>query len=199
MPDFSDWSRADIISAIALLVSCLAFVASAASAVVSWLGYRASTIVITPTARGYFEPFESGSDWWILHLEINNRSHFILELQVIAFLFPIGSRFTKYFGGFSGVASGGGPMMYSIPPEVDSEKSSLVVTGPEIEQIVDLEIPAQTSSALAPLIVKMPKARFWRKNVWLKVALIQHMTFPRRMNLNVFMTFPTRATVRHRF
>ena len=67
MPPLVDWSRADVIAALALLVSCLAFLASAVSSFVSWRTYLATEAARKPVFRVYFEPFSDSDEWWIAH------------------------------------------------------------------------------------------------------------------------------------
>lgn len=196
---FQDWTRADIISSLALLVSSLALIASGVSALVAWLGYRSNALAFQPTARAYFEPFESGTDWWLLHIEIHNRSLFLLQIERIEFRWPSSFRFSSYMGGFSGVASNGGPMMYSIPEQVHSAPKVQSLTARDIENITWLEVEAQSQKTLAPLIVQMPKHQFWRPRVRLKILLIQQSPIPRTMPLTPALPLPTRETVRHRY
>lgn len=199
MLDLSTWSRADIMSAIALLISSLAFIASGVSSLAAWLGYRASRSAIEPSATAFFEPFEAGSEWWILHVEINNRSPFLLEVLVLTFLQPQRARFSKYVGGYSGAASGNGPMLYTLPDEVNTVPSSATITAADLKEVDDFEVASQQVSELASLLVRMPPARVWRREVVIRLSLLQHLSFPRRKSIRLGIPFPTRQTVPYRY
>jgi hypothetical protein len=146
MPSFNDWSRADIISALALCVSILAFTASAVSSVVSWRSYLGTKAARKPKIRVFFEPFVDTEQWWIANFRIRNRSEHVLKFEKIRIVSPPGVVFSSWLGGFQGGASGGGPMHYDLPEEALRLPTCKQLTRVEDDDLI-LEIMPENENA----------------------------------------------------
>lgn len=198
MPLPADWSRADIIAALALMVSILAFIASAVSSLVSWRSYLAGRAAMKPKVVVYFEPFADSDRWWIANFRFRNRSGHVLRFDSIKILWSPGVAFSEWLGGFAGGGSGGGPMHYDLPTEVESCGHTRKLTKLEDDDL-DLEIePANESDHFAILIVGTPRRQFCR-HVRFRLDMIELGERHRRVSFRLSAPYPTKANVKPRF
>jgi hypothetical protein len=198
MPSFNDWSRADIISALALCVSILAFTASAVSSVVSWRSYLGTKAARKPKIRVFFEPFVDTEQWWIANFRIRNRSEHVLKFEKIRIVSPPGVVFSSWLGGFQGGASGGGPMHYDLPEEALRLPTCKQLTRVEDDDMILEIMPENENADLAVLIVKTPPWRLGR-NVHFRIDMIEHKEIPVRISFRVAAPFPTKNNTKPRY
>jgi hypothetical protein len=199
LPSMADWQRADIIAALALAVSVLAFLASAASSLVSWKNYKATRADAKPKVTMYFEPFEDSNEWWIAHFELRNRSSESVSLESIEVNAPWRARFSTYFGPYVGSASGGGPTHYSIPEEVLSEPAARLITSAMIEENHPIEFaPSKVRVRLQTAIIKIPTFSFHRFASF-KVKLRSYGEFPALTSFKAGAPTPTPKNTKPRY
>jgi hypothetical protein len=200
MPSPAEWSRADVIAALALMVSALAFIASGVSSFVSWRSYLAGIAARRPKLGVYFEPFENSNEWWIANFGIRNRSDHVLRFESVQIVKPFGVLFSDWLGGFTGMASGGGPMLYRLPDEVLSGPTVRKLTKVEVDgDSIDLEIgPSNESAHLATLIVKTPRWRLAR-DVTFQIDMTELGEVPKRVTFRVAAPFPTKQNTKSRY
>lgn len=198
MPSAADWSRADIIAALALMVSVLAFIASAVSSLVSWRSYLASRAAMKPKAVVYFEPFADSARWWIANFRFKNRSDHVLRFHSIKIVWTPGVVFSEWLGGFAGQGSGSGAMHYDLPTEVESSSHTRKLSKVE-EDDLDLEIePANESDHLAVLIVGTPRYQLSRQ-VRFRLDMIELGDRHRRVSFRLSAPYPTKTNTKPRF
>jgi hypothetical protein len=198
MPSFADWSRSDIIAALALCVSILAFAASAVSSIVSWRSYLGMQAARKPKLRVFFEPFIGTERWWIANFRMRNRSDHVLRFEKIRIVSPPGVLFSSWLGGFVGGASGNEPMRYDLPEEVLRLPTYKYLTKIEDDD-ADLEFPPENEGAhFAILIVKTPRWRLgW--NVHFRIDMIEHREIPKRISFRLAAPFPTKDNTKPRY
>jgi hypothetical protein len=198
MPTFASWERADIIAALALLVSSLAFIASAVSSLVAWRTYLVSKAARQPTLRVYFEPFVNSAEWWIANLSIRNRSENVLAFDSIRIIRPWGARFSTFMGGFAG-GSSGGPMAYDLPDEVLTADTERKLTSLDEEALTDVEIPPSNESVhLGSIITKMPSWSLSR-HVLFRVEMRELGELPKQIVFDAAALFPTKQNTKARY
>jgi hypothetical protein len=199
MPTFASWERADIIAALALLVSSLAFIASAVSSLVTWRTYLASKSARRPTLRVYFEPFVNSAEWWITNLSIRNRSENVLAFDSIRIIRPWGAQFSTFLGGFAGSSSGGLPMAYDLPDEVLTAGTERKLTSLDEEALTDVEFPPSNDSVhLGSIITKMPNWSFSR-HVLFRIEMRELGEFPKQIAFDAAALFPTKQNTKARY
>jgi hypothetical protein len=197
MPSFADWMRADIIAALALCVSILAFVASAASSVVAWRSYNSSRAARLPKLRVYFEPFEDSAVWWIATFEITNRSDHALQLERLRIKKPWGASFSLYLGPYVGGAGGNEPMSYTLPVEVHTLPTKRTLTSQDLDEGFVEEYPPSEASQSRQVFVKIPISRIW-KTVSFQVQMREHGHAPRNKTFSVKTLYPSKAMTKTR-
>lgn len=196
----ADWSRADIISALALLVSCLAFIAAAVSSFVSWRTYLASKAARMPTLRVYFEPFVNSDNWWIAHFSLHNRSENVLRFESVQIVGPFGATFSTWLGGYSGGGSGHGPIHNDLPEEVLTAKTTRKIGRfDDDEEEMSFEIqPSNQSEHIGDLIVRMPRWRLSRHAIF-RIEMTELGEFPKRVLFRAAAPFPTKQNTKPRY
>jgi hypothetical protein len=118
--------------------------------------YLANKAARRPKLRVYFEPFSATTEWWIVHLELKNRSENTLAFEQVRLLRPLRAKISTWLGGFAGTGSGGGPIHYDLPEEVLTAETTRKLTQLNADDST-LEIPPDYGSVhLTTLIVKMP-------------------------------------------
>jgi hypothetical protein len=197
MPSPAEWSRADVIAALALLVSSLAFIASAVSSLVSWRSYLMTRAALRPRLRVYFEPFVGTHEWWIAHFEIHNPSDHRLKIESIRILGPWRACFSLFVGGYAGI-SHGGPMEYELPKEILQQG-----TGRSIKNLSEDDPPPEISTTkemqhLADLFVKVPRWSL-RSRVSFRVKVLELGAFPRQLYFTIEAPFPTEKNTPQRY
>lgn len=200
MPSFADWQRADIIAALALAVSVLAFLASAASAFAAWRTYLSGLSDRLPRLRGYFEPLENSETWWLLRVRIHNRSPFDLSLEQISITTPWRAAFSEYLGPYVGGSSGGGPTHYSLPDGVKDTRTSRTLSFSLLADTVPLEIDANqsTSEELLDVFVRVPRWTLCRY-ISFKISLRELSSQPKSRDVPVHVPFPTKQSTPARY
>jgi hypothetical protein len=195
----ANWARADIIAALALLVSCLAFTASAVSSFVSWRTYLASRAARKPTFRVYFEPFVDSEDWWVAHFSLRNRSENVLSFENIRIMCPFSAVFSMYTGGYSAGGSGSGPMYNDLPEEVHTAQTTRLLRRfyDDQEESVFEVLPSNESEHLGDLIVRMPKWHLTRHAIFC-IEMIEMGEFPKRVTFRAAAPFPTKENTKPR-
>jgi hypothetical protein len=199
MPSFANWSRPDIIAALALLVSCFAFTASAVSSFVSWRTYLASRVARKPTLRVHFEPFVDSEEWWAALFSLRNRSENVLSFERIRIVRPFTAVFSTWTGGYTAGGSGGGPMHNDLPGEVHTAPTTRVIRRfhDDQEESVFEVLPSNESEHLGDLIVRMPRWHLTRHVVF-RIEMIEMGEFPKRVTFRAAAPFPTKENTKPR-
>lgn len=197
MPSFADWSRADIIAALALTVSIFAFAAAAVSAFLSWRSYVAAQSARRPRMRVYFEPFVDSDVWWIAHFRIANPSDHVLRFQTVKITTPF-VVFSTWLGSWTGGGTGGGPMHNDLPTEVTDQPTCKTLSKIDDRDDMDFEIqPSRGGQALAELIIRRPRLRLSR-HIHFQVNLLELSAIPKRLSFHVAAPFPTKKNTKPR-